>query len=101
MSLSPHQVLEDVFGYAKFRGQQQSIIDATLQELDEILFAGQVNLSALNESYAALSARMGAYVERFVRFQIDNEEYAEQSLVLFDSPGVEALINTARAQRNE
>ena len=31
LSPSPQKVLEDVFGYAEFRGQQQSIIEATLQ----------------------------------------------------------------------
>ena len=33
MSLSPQKVLEDVFGYPEFLGQQQSIIEATLQEM--------------------------------------------------------------------
>jgi ATP-dependent DNA helicase RecQ len=34
MSLSPQNVLEDVFGYPEFRGQQQAIIEATLQGRD-------------------------------------------------------------------
>ena len=34
MSLSPQNVVEDVFGYPEFRGQQPSIIEATLQGRD-------------------------------------------------------------------
>jgi ATP-dependent DNA helicase RecQ len=37
MSHSPHQVLQDVFGYAEFRGQQESIIDAALQGRDSLV----------------------------------------------------------------
>ena len=37
MSLSPQNVLEDVFGYPEFRGQQQSIIEATLQGRDSLV----------------------------------------------------------------
>ncbi|MGB5410822.1 MAG: DNA helicase RecQ [Woeseiaceae bacterium] len=33
----PQKVLEDVFGYAEFRGQQRSIIDATLQGRDSLV----------------------------------------------------------------
>ena len=36
-SLSPQKVLEDVFGYSEFRGQQQSIIDATLAGRDSLV----------------------------------------------------------------
>jgi ATP-dependent DNA helicase RecQ len=37
MSLSPRKVLEDVFGYSEFLGQQQSIIEATLQGRDSLV----------------------------------------------------------------
>ena len=37
MSLSPQQVLEDVFGYSEFLGQQQSIIEAALQGRDSLV----------------------------------------------------------------
>jgi ATP-dependent DNA helicase RecQ len=37
LSPSPQKVLEDVFGYAEFRGQQQSIIEATLQGRDSLV----------------------------------------------------------------
>ena len=37
MSLSAQKVLEDVFGYPEFRGQQQSIIEATLQGRDSLV----------------------------------------------------------------
>ena len=37
MSRTPQKVLEDVFGYAEFRGQQQSIIEATLQGRDSLV----------------------------------------------------------------
>ncbi|MGI9204401.1 MAG: DNA helicase RecQ [Woeseiaceae bacterium] len=37
MSLSPQKVLEDVFGYPEFRGQQQSIIEAALQRRDSLV----------------------------------------------------------------
>ena len=37
MSLSPQNVLEDVFGYSEFRGQQQTIIEATLQGRDSLV----------------------------------------------------------------
>ena len=37
MSLSAQEVLEDVFGYPEFRGQQQSIIEATLQGRDSLV----------------------------------------------------------------
>jgi ATP-dependent DNA helicase RecQ len=37
VSLSPQNVLEDVFGYPEFRGQQQSIIEATLEGRDSLV----------------------------------------------------------------
>ena len=37
LSLSPQRVLEDVFGYPEFRGQQQSIIEATLEGRDSLV----------------------------------------------------------------
>jgi ATP-dependent DNA helicase RecQ len=37
LSPSPQKVLEDVFGYAEWRGQQQSIIEATLQGRDSLV----------------------------------------------------------------
>ncbi|MGB5331115.1 MAG: DNA helicase RecQ [Woeseiaceae bacterium] len=37
MSHSPQSVLEDVFGYPEFRGQQLSIIEATLQGRDSLV----------------------------------------------------------------
>ncbi len=37
MSLPPQNVLEDVFGYPEFRGQQQSIIEATLAGRDSLV----------------------------------------------------------------
>ena len=37
MNLSPQKVLEDVFGYPEFRGQQQSVIEATLQGCDSLV----------------------------------------------------------------
>jgi superfamily II DNA helicase RecQ len=37
MSLSPQKVLENVFGYSEFLGQQQSIIEATLQGRDSLV----------------------------------------------------------------
>ncbi len=36
-SLSPQRVLEEVFGYPEFRGQQQSIIETTLQGRDSLV----------------------------------------------------------------
>ena len=39
MSLSAQKVLEEVFGYSEFRGQQQSIIEATLQGRDSLVIA--------------------------------------------------------------
>jgi len=37
LSPSPQKVLEDVFGYAEWRGQQQAIIEATLQGRDSLV----------------------------------------------------------------
>ena len=37
LSPSPQKVLEDVFGYPEFRGQQQSIIEATLEGRDSLV----------------------------------------------------------------
>ncbi|MGB5511747.1 MAG: DNA helicase RecQ [Woeseiaceae bacterium] len=37
MSLSPRQVLKDIFGYPEFRGDQQLIIEATLQGHDSLV----------------------------------------------------------------
>ena len=37
VSRTPQKVLEEVFGYSEFRGQQQSIIDATLQGRDSLV----------------------------------------------------------------
>ncbi len=35
--LSPQKVLEDVFGYSEFRGQQQAIIEATMRGRDSLV----------------------------------------------------------------
>ncbi len=37
MNRTPQQVLEDVFGYAGFRGQQEAIIEATLEGRDSLV----------------------------------------------------------------
>jgi len=37
MSPTPQKALEEVFGYSEFRGQQQSIIEATLQGRDSLV----------------------------------------------------------------
>ena len=37
MNPTPQNVLEEVFGYAEFRGQQQSIIEAALQGRDSLV----------------------------------------------------------------
>ncbi len=37
MSASPKDILNDVFGYAEFRGEQQSIIDAALEGRDSLV----------------------------------------------------------------
>ena len=37
MSLSPQKILKGVFGYPEFRGEQQSIIEATLQGRDSLV----------------------------------------------------------------
>lgn len=37
MNFSPQKVLEDVFGYPEFRGEQQSIIEATLEGRDSLV----------------------------------------------------------------
>ena len=37
MSLTPQHVLKDVFGYPEFRGDQQAIIEATLQGRDSLV----------------------------------------------------------------
>ena len=37
ISSSPQKVLEDVFGYPEFRGQQQAIIEATLEGRDSLV----------------------------------------------------------------
>jgi ATP-dependent DNA helicase RecQ len=37
ISSSPQRVLEDVFGYPEFRGQQQAIIEATLEGRDSLV----------------------------------------------------------------
>ena len=37
VSRTPQKVLEEVFGYSEFRGQQQSIIEATLQGRDSLV----------------------------------------------------------------
>ncbi len=50
---------------AKAVRESAGLIDATLQELDQILYAGTTSLSSLNESYASLLTRMSAYVGLF------------------------------------
>ena len=37
MSLSPQKILKDVFGYPEFRGEQQAVIEATLQGRDSLV----------------------------------------------------------------
>ncbi len=72
--------------------EQAGIIDAKLQELDRILYSDENNLTALNELHARIYRRLSSYIHRFAVFQDENAEYAQQSLDLFDSQGVENLV---------
>lgn len=86
------QIRQEFSEYQEAFIARAGLIDATLQELDQILYAGTMSLSSLNETYASLLTRMSSYVERFVRFQGANGEYAEESLALFDTPGMVSTV---------
>jgi hypothetical protein len=82
-------IREDFAEYQEAFIEQAGIIDAKLQMIDEILFENEQNLSALNQAYGNLYARMGGYVDRFVGFQDENYENAVDSLARLQT----AVIN--------
>ncbi len=60
--------------------ERAGIIDANLRELDRVLYQDQQSLSRLNERYADVYSRFGAYLEQYVRYQEQNGRYASQAL---------------------
>ncbi len=70
-------------GFAEYQDrfiEQAGIIDSKLQELDRILFQSEDNLSSLTSRYAALFARMGDYLRRYIEFQDQNAAFALTAL---------------------
>jgi hypothetical protein len=53
-------------------------IDDRLQKLDEILFQGNSNLTALNERFASIHAELSRFTDSFVQFQGQSIAYATQ-----------------------
>lgn len=82
-------IREDFAEYQEAFIEQAGIIDAKLQMVDDILFENEQNLSALNQAYGTLYARMGGYVDRFVGFQDENYKNAVDSLARLQT----AVIN--------
>ncbi|RKX83383.1 MAG: hypothetical protein DRP57_08020, partial [Spirochaetes bacterium] len=73
-------VREDFAKYQDAFIKEAGLIDAKLQQLDEILFMSKNNLIELSREYADVYSEMGSYIERFVDFQGQNYKYADESL---------------------
>ncbi len=72
LNASPQKVLEDVFGYAEWRGQQQAIIEATLQGRDSLgIMPTGVGKSMYTEIAAVLQEGTGLVVSPLIALMQD------------------------------
>ncbi len=62
-------IREEFAAYQESFIEQAGMIDARLQQLDEILFQDTENLSALNKDYASTFLQMTQYLDEYIDFQ--------------------------------
>ncbi|MGA2615225.1 MAG: hypothetical protein ABSG38_17455 [Spirochaetia bacterium] len=75
-------------------------IDERLQALDEVLFQGSANLTALNQRFAEIHSRLSKFTDDFVQFQGQSIAYAtssQQTIRGLDSNVQSALDAKAQA----
>ncbi len=91
-------IREEFAAYQESFIEQAGMIDARLQQLDEILFQDTDNLSALNRAYASTFLQMTQYLDEYVDFQDAAEITAGIMLGLMDlttsEEDVESLLIT-------
>ncbi len=86
-------VREDFAKYQDAFMKEAGNIDAKLQQLDEILFQSDQNLSELASQYGNVYSEMGNYINNFVAFQGKNYQFAERSLELIQHQASESQIH--------
>ena len=70
-------------GFAEYQDafiQRAGLLDSKLQRLDEILFESEQSFTALMERYSEIHNSMVDYIERYIRFQLENAELATENL---------------------
>ncbi len=85
-------IREDFAKYQDAFIQQAGLIDAKLQQLDEILFQDNNNLTQLTRGYADVYSEIADYVDSFVEFQGKNYKYAEESISIIQNSTNENII---------
>ena len=68
-------------------------IDARLQALDEILFQGDANLTALNQRFAQIHSELSKFTDDFVQFQGQSIAYATNGQQTIE--GLEGSVQSA------
>ncbi|NOY08712.1 MAG: hypothetical protein GXP33_07710 [Spirochaetes bacterium] len=90
---------EDFAKYQDAFIKQSGLIDAKMQQLDEILFMGDNNLGKLSSGYSNVYSEMGRYIERFVQFQDENYKYSDESLKVINFYSDENRVRNAMAAK--
>ena len=70
-------------GFAEYQDafiQRAGLLDAKLLRLDEILFESEQSFTALMNRYNGIHTNMVDYIERFIQFQFENAQLAEENL---------------------
>ncbi|MFW5714861.1 MAG: hypothetical protein ACOCXF_00630 [bacterium] len=70
-------------GFAEYQDafiDRAGLLDAKLQQLDEILFQSEQSFATLMERYNGIHSSLVDYIEHFIRFQFENAELAEKNL---------------------
>lgn len=92
-------IREDFAKYQDAFIKQAGLIDAKLQQLDEILFQNNNNLTQLTRGYANAYSEIATYVDSFVEFQGKNYKYADESIRIIQSLTNETQIREALSNK--
>ena len=87
-------IREEFAAYQESFIERAGLIDARLQQLDEILFQDTDNLIALNQSYAANFFHMTQYLDEYLDFQDSAELTGNLMAGLMDLTTSENEVNT-------
>ena len=71
---------EGFAGYQDAFIEQAGLLDAKLQQLDEILFQSGLTFASLMQRYNGIYTELVDYIDRFIRFQQDSAAQAQENL---------------------